>query len=270
MTDETPPDRVLRFRRSEILMHWAIAVPFLVCWATALVLVLVYNRDPLGPYRSFFSSIHRLSGACLLVLPALVVVSDARHWRVHLHNVSRAWRWSRDDLRWLIRIGLASVSGKVSLPEEGKFNAGEKLNFMMVMTATPLLLLTGFLMWLPGVAFLPWLAHFALAVLVTPMMLVHLFMATIHPGTRAGLSGMVSGFVDRAWAKRHYRAWYRERFEAEPTPARALEPRREGTTPAGALEARDAVVAPADGEGPGPGPGDAEPAGTAPSAPEAP
>jgi hypothetical protein len=41
----------------------------------------------------------------------------------------------------------------------------------------------------------------------------HIFMATLNPGTRVGLQGMISGFVDRQWAKHHYRRWYREHYE---------------------------------------------------------
>ena len=46
--------RILRFYRSERLLHWAIAVPFLVCFATALILVVFYNPEPQRPYRALF------------------------------------------------------------------------------------------------------------------------------------------------------------------------------------------------------------------------
>ena len=39
-------------------------------------------------------------------------------------------------------------------------------------------------------------------------------MAVINPATRKGLEGMITGFVDRQWAKHHYRRWYREHHEA--------------------------------------------------------
>jgi formate dehydrogenase subunit gamma len=208
-------DRVLRFRRPEVLMHWSIAVPFLVCWTSALVLVTVYNPDPLGRLRIVFAWIHRVSGLCLIGLPTLVLVSYPGEWRIHLDNIRRAWLWTCQDLRWLSRIALASVTDRVSLPEAGKFNAGEKLNFMMVMTSYPLLIATGILIWLPDVAFGSWLIHCGLAAVVTPVMLGHLVMATLIPDTRKGLSGMVSGYVDRTWARRHYAVWYREQFGEE-------------------------------------------------------
>jgi hypothetical protein len=63
-----------------------------------------------------------------------------------------------------------------------------------------------------------------MAILATPLIAGHMFMATLNPSTRKGLQGMISGFVDRQWAKHHYRRWYRENFEAEggrPAPAGA-------------------------------------------------
>ena len=134
--------------------------------------------------------------------------------------------WSIQDIRWLIRIGLATLNKKISLPEQGKFNAGEKLNFMMVSVAWPLYIITGLLIWMPGIAFLPWLAHCAMAVAGIPLVVGHIVMATINPGTRIGLSGMITGWVDREWAKHHYRRWYREHFEkdAPATPVPQVSP----------------------------------------------
>ena len=68
-------------------MHWAVAIPFMVCYATALILVVVYNPDPTRPYRQVVSWVHRISGLCLLVLPATAL---ARHWRdLRLHRPER-------------------------------------------------------------------------------------------------------------------------------------------------------------------------------------
>jgi hypothetical protein len=139
--------------------------------------------------------------------------------------MSEGWRWTRDDLRWLVLFPRNALDPRVKLPEQGKFNAAEKLNFMMVSATYPLYIVTGVLVWLPGDALLLYLAHAAMAVLGLPLVLGHIFMATVNPATRIGLSGMITGWVDREWAKHHYRRWYRDRFEAkEPdhaTPAAA-------------------------------------------------
>jgi formate dehydrogenase subunit gamma len=206
------PSMILRFHRAEILLHWAIAVPFVLCFLTALVLAVVYYSAPLRPYRDLFSWTHRISGVCLLVLPALVLAIHWRDWRRHLSNIRVAWVWTLDDVKWLFLIGPSMLGRKVPLPEEGKFNAGEKLNFIMVMTSIPLLGVTGIVIWASNVAYSSWLAHFFLGLAAFPLMAGHIFLATILPSTRTGLSGMVGGRVDRDWASHHYRRWYRENF----------------------------------------------------------
>ena len=206
---------ILRFRQSERRLHWAIAVPFMVCWLTSLILVIVYNADPSRSFRDIFAWAHRLSGVCLLVLPTLVIIQGRRDYRMHLYNIKCAWLWSLNDLKWLALMGLAAVSKRVVLPEQGKFNAAEKVNFMSVMVACPIFIATGAMIWLHQLAWAAWLVHAAAAVMVTPTMLGHIYMATVNPDTRVGLKGIISGYVDRQWARHHYGLWYKENFEAK-------------------------------------------------------
>lgn len=205
--------RILRFRKSERMVHWALAIPFLVCYATALILVVVYNPHPMRPFRALFSWAHRISGVCLIVFPLIAVTKSRGDYRIHFYNIKQAWLWTLDDLKWLAMMGLAAVSKRIVLPEQGKFNAAEKLNFMMLMTTYPFYILTGLIIWITDGAFLSWIIHFTMAALATPLLVGHLFMAVLNPESKKGLSGMLSGLVDRQWAKHHYRRWYRENFE---------------------------------------------------------
>lgn len=216
---------VLRFRVSERRVHWAIAIPFLICYVTALILVVVYNPNPLRPYREVVSWIHRISGLCLLIFPGLAIMRSAGDFSIHFYNIRQAWVWVVADLKWLLLMGLAALFKKIRLPEQGKFNAGQKLNFMMVMSTYPLYILTGLAMWVSGAALLAWLIHVGMAVVATPFILGHIFMATVPRSTRKGLQGMISGFVDSAWAKHHHARWYRESFDDRPapTPVQAVE-----------------------------------------------
>ncbi|MEW6599588.1 MAG: cytochrome b/b6 domain-containing protein [Nitrospirota bacterium] len=209
--------KILRFRKSERLVHWALAIPFLVCFGTALVLVFYYNPDPLRPYRALFSWTHRVSGICLIILPMLAIIRSRGDFRIYFYNIKQAWVWSIDDLKWLSLMGLAAVSKKIKLPEQGKFNAAEKLNFMKLMSTYPLYILTGLIIWMTNAAFLSWAVHFFMAIIATPLVTGHLYMAMINPESRKGLNGMFSGVVDRQWAKHHYGKWYREHFENSET-----------------------------------------------------
>jgi formate dehydrogenase subunit gamma len=205
--------KILRFAKSERLLHWSIAGPFLVSFATGIILALIYNPDPSRPYRGVFAVLHRVSGVAFVFLPMMATFRSRGHAEIHFYNIKQAWTWMYDDFKWLALMGLAAGIRKIKLPEQGKFNAAEKLNFMVLMATYPLYIVTGLLMWFTHVPVLSWILHFLMAMLATPLMLGHLYMALINRSTRPGLEGMISGHVDRHWAKHHYRRWYREHHE---------------------------------------------------------
>ena len=205
---------ILRFHPSERQVHWAIAIPFMICLASAAVLVVLYNPNPSRPYRALFSWIHRLSGLGLGVLPTWTMIRHRADFALHFRNIRGVWSWTIADVKWLLLMGPSTLNKKIALPHQDKFNAAEKINFMVLTATWPMYVMTGVLIWLPGVAFLSWLVHLTMAAAAIPLVFGHIFMATVNPDTRVGLSGMISGFVDRHWAKHHYRRWYDENFPA--------------------------------------------------------
>jgi formate dehydrogenase subunit gamma len=207
--------KILRFRKSERHLHWAIAIPFMTCYITALILILYYNGNAIRPYRDAFSWGHRISGVCLFVLPMLAILKSRKDLRVYFYNIKQAWVWTFNDIKWLAMMGLAAISKKFKLPDQGKFNAAEKINFMMLMSTYPLYILTGLLIWMTNGALLAWLIHFAMALFATPLLVGHKFMAMVNPNTKIGLPGMLNGYVDRNWAKHHYKKWYWEHFGSD-------------------------------------------------------
>jgi len=178
------------------------------------MMVLVYNPDPSRPLRNLVSVLHRASGVALIVLPMLATLKSRGDARLHFYNIKQAWTWMFDDIKWLGLMGLAAVNPNIHLPEQGKFNAAEKINFMVLMVTYPLYVVTGLLMWLTPLAILSWLLHVLMAAFAVPLVSGHLYMALINPSSRVGLQGMISGWVDRQWAKHHYGRWYREHHEA--------------------------------------------------------
>ena len=208
-----------RFRKSERSLHWAVAIPFLVCLASGVAAKLFFNRLHSGlAVHAVLLWVHRGSGILLLLVPSWVAWRHRRDLSLYLYNVKRAWSWTTDDLKWLALIGLASLSKKIALPEQHKFNAGEKINFMSLMLTYPILVATGLALLVPGTQFLSFIVHVGVAVLAAPLIVGHLYMAVVNPDTRLGLSGMFSGRVDREWAKHHYAKWYRENFGEDGKP----------------------------------------------------
>jgi formate dehydrogenase subunit gamma len=210
---------ILRFARGEMMLHWSIAIPFLICFATGVSMKLFYNLHDDSLLRAVLSFLHRVAGGCLAVFPLLAIARNWRDYKVHIYNVKVGFSWTIDDLKWLFLIGPSTVSRRVVLPEQRKFNAAERLNFMMVMVTYPLFVGTGLVLWTRGADhFLPWIVHISMSLVAPLLMFGHIYMAVVNPGTRVGLSGMFTGRVDREWAKHHYRAWYREHFEDDGTP----------------------------------------------------
>lgn len=209
-----------RFRASERSLHWAIAIPYLLCLLSGVTVKMFFNHlhSDLAVHTALLW-VHRSAGVFLLVLPTWVAWRHRHDLSLYLYNVKRAWSWTADDLKWLALIGLASLSKRFALPEQHKFNAGEKINFMTLMLTYPVLVLTGVMLLTPGIHFVAYIAHVVIAVLAAPLILGHLFMAIVNPDTRLGLSGMFSGNVDREWAKHHYAKWYRENFGEDAEPA---------------------------------------------------
>jgi len=196
------------------MLHWALAGPFVLLYLSAGLMMLFYGEPSPRAFRTAFAISHRTFGVLLVVLPPLALLQGNADWRVHMENMREGWRWTAADIRWLLLFPRNAINPKIALPEQGKFNAAEKLNFMMVSTCYPLYIITGILVWMPGVAIVSYLAHYAMAVVGVPLVLGHIFMATVAPDTKVGLSGMITGRVDRNWAKHHYRRWYREQFES--------------------------------------------------------
>jgi len=131
---------------------------------------------------------------------------------MHVYNTKVAWRWTKDDIRWLMLMPMSNIKKGIQLPDQDKFNAAEKINFMVLTATVPLYIITGTLVWTHQFAFPAWVAHLTMAGLATPLMFGHIFMAVVNPETRVGLSGMFTGMVNRHWASHHYGRWFKETY----------------------------------------------------------
>ena len=211
-------EQIFRFAKVEMMLHWAIAVPFMLCFATGSTVKFFYPLHSPGLTRDTLIFFHKIAGACLAVFPTLAILRNLRDYKVLIYNVKIGFTWTIDDLKWLFLVGPSTVSKKVVLPDQRKFNAAERLNFMMVAGTYPVFIVTGILLWMPGNHFVPWLVHITMGLVAPLLMFGHIYMAVVNPDTRVGLSGMITGHVDREWAKHHYAQWYRDHYHEDGTP----------------------------------------------------
>lgn len=207
-TDERRGDRVVRFDRTERLLHWANALLFLTLLATGMILY-VGSLSALVGRRVLVKDVHVISG---LLLPAPLLLAYAGRWRAGLRrDVRRLARWSVDDRRWLLSLGRR---GRSTL---GKFNAGQKANAAFVLGSIPLMLATGSIMrwfdpfplsWRTGATFVhDWTALGLLVVVVG-----HIGKALLEP---VALRAMVRGTVPAAHVERAHPRWWAELGTAE-------------------------------------------------------
>jgi formate dehydrogenase subunit gamma len=207
-TDQRVGERVVRFDRTERLLHWSTALLFLTLLATGMTLY-VGSLAALVGRRVLVKDVHVISG---LLLPLPLLLAYAGRWRAGLRrDVRRLARWSADDRRWLLSLGRR---GRATL---GKFNAGQKANAAFVLGCIPLMLATGSIMrwfdpfplsWRTGATFVhDWTALALLVVVVG-----HIGKALLEP---VALRAMVRGSVPAKHVERHHPRWWAELAAAE-------------------------------------------------------
>lgn len=216
--DRLAEGRVERFSAASRAIHWVLALPFLVLLVSGL---LLFQPDVkaihLGGHR-LVALAHVVAGMVLLAaIPVAAGLAVAA--RKARRDASEALRPRREDLAWARWAATNLSGGRAPLPPQPKFNLGQKLNVIGSTILTAGLAATGFVL---GVNYFtkevfatsfvesvfPW--HDALTFAAIPIVLGHVYLSVIHPSSRASLSGIVRGHVDRSWASRHHGRWVEE------------------------------------------------------------
>jgi formate dehydrogenase subunit gamma len=208
-------ERVLRFTRTERAVHWVQATSFLVLLISGYALALPAVEAVLG-HRAVLREVHLSAAFFLFFGPAVVALAGDR--TSVAEDVRAVEVWDEDDLRWLAPPPLRGPA------PAGRFNAGQKLNAIFVAWSTLAFALSGLIMWqnrrFPlGAVQRANVIHTDLAYLALLVFLGHLYLSAVNPATRPSLSGMVGGWVDRAWALAHHPRW-EATVGAEPRPRR--------------------------------------------------
>ena len=117
------------------------------------------------------------------------------------------------DKEWLARMREMVNGNDHNMPEQGKYNGGQKMMFWVIAVCLLLMLVSGILLWRTYFSFpvdlvrLGAVIHAAAAVVMICTIMVHVYAAIWVKGT---MRAMWHGTVTRAWAKQHHRVWYRQ------------------------------------------------------------
>ncbi|MBM3374545.1 MAG: formate dehydrogenase subunit gamma [Betaproteobacteria bacterium] len=121
---------------------------------------------------------------------------------------------NQTDKQWLSQIGDVINNRDERLPEAGKYNAGQKAAYWVMLISMILLMGSGIVMWHEFFSHLFSIAvvraaifvHAISSVVLILTIIVHVYAALWVKGS---MQAMLSGVVSRAWAKHHHPAWFR-------------------------------------------------------------
>lgn len=221
----SPTGRMIeRFSAVKRIAHWAIAISFVVLAISGLI--FTFGKSMLLPLIGYtlFSwlailakNLHNFTGPLFaVVLPILFVL------------FVRDNLWKAYDAQWIVKFGgMLDRSGKTHVPS-GKFNAGEKVYFWLIVCVfSVILVVTGLVLDFPNfdqtraTMQLTNLVHLGTAMLAIATVCFHIYLGTI--GMRGAYEGMRYGYVDEEWAKEHHEYWYNDVMSGK-VPRGALPP----------------------------------------------
>jgi len=207
-----PTGRMIeRFSPVKRMAHWTMAITFVLLAVSGLI--VTFGKAVLLPLIGYtlFSwlatvakNLHNFTGPIFTVVLPVFIVLFVRD------NLPKAY-----DMQWLAKFGgMLDRTGKTHVPT-GKFNAGEKALFwLLVCFLSVVLVITGLILDFPNFNQTRWtmqitnLLHLGAAMLAIAMASFHIFLGTI--GMRGAYDAMRYGYVDEAWAKEHHEYWYND------------------------------------------------------------
>jgi formate dehydrogenase subunit gamma len=202
-------NRVLRFTRSERAVHWLTALAFF----SLLISGLVVGRR--GTFHEVMYAWHLASAGVLVGGVALVVIRGNR--RALGRSAHELVALDDRDRQWLAHAPAHLLAGTAG-PAAGRFNAGQKLNFISVCVLLAALYISGVDTIVVGTHHnLVFAVHKVATVAAGVLVAGHVYMAVVNRGTRGALEGMLTGEVDRAWAQAHYPRWTAAQPDDHPT-----------------------------------------------------
>jgi formate dehydrogenase gamma subunit len=192
-------NRVQRFTVSERAVHWLTALAFF----NLLFSGLVVGRR--GTFHDVMYAWHLVSAGVLVGGVALIVLAGNR--RALRRTARELGRLHVEDREWLRTIPVRLLEGAPE-PPAARFNAGQKVNFALVCILLTALYVTGVDTIVAGTHHnLIFGAHKLATIAFCVLMAGHLYMALVNRATRPALRGMLTGEVDREWARKHYQRW---------------------------------------------------------------
>jgi formate dehydrogenase subunit gamma len=207
--DEPPTGRVIqRFSGADRAAHWLLAITWVILAVTGLILSLgkavllpVIGYTLFAGLAVLAKNLHNFVGPILIVAVPWMFFKYVRDNGV-----------SFEDVKWFLNI---TNYFKGHEYPSGRFNAGEKLVFWLVLVVlTTVLVVTGLILNFPnfgqGRATMQTanLIHMIASYVAIALAAVHIYLGTL--GVKGAYQAMRTGHVDETWAKHHHERWYED------------------------------------------------------------
>ncbi len=203
----TPNTReIIRYTAGTRINHWIVAISFVLLALSGLALFhpalfWLTNLFGGGPWTRI---LHPFIGC---VMAAAFYLLGVQFWRDN--------RMQQRDWIWLRKINDVVGNREENLPEVGRYNAGQKLLFFVLVVCLIGLLLSGIVIWRVyfselfsiGVIRAGALLHAFFAFVLITAIIVHIYAGIWVKGS---VRAMTRGVVTPGWAWKHHRAWFRE------------------------------------------------------------
>ncbi len=213
MSDSVHRDTLQRYSAGVRANHWLVALAFVLAALSGLALFhpALFWLSGLfggGPWTRILHPFIGLFMVLVFLALARAVWDDNRLGPAD-------WQWLR---QWRDVVN----NREERLPEVGRYNAGQKLLFFVLVLCLLGLFITGFALWrayftLPvGVVRIGSVVHAICALVLICSILVHVYAGF---WVRGSVHAMLRGTVTPGWAWRHHRAWFRQITHASHTRA---------------------------------------------------
>jgi formate dehydrogenase subunit gamma len=209
-TTERHPPVIERYTANERTNHWIVAIAFVLAAVSGLALFhpALYWLSALLGGGTWTRILHPFFG--LLMVFAFALLAFA-WWRFNRME-PRDWQWLRQS-RDVVN------NREERLPEVGRYNAGQKLLFLLLVVCAVVLLVSGILIWREffsmyfsiGAVRVAAVLHGLFAFLLVCAIIVHIYAGFWVKGS---VRAMTRGTVTPGWAWKHHRAWFREKTHA--------------------------------------------------------
>jgi formate dehydrogenase subunit gamma len=198
------PKDLTRYTAQERANHWVVGITFILLALSGLA----FFHPAFWPLSQLFGG-----GVWARILHPYIGVVMALSFIAIFFRFRSLNVMTPTDKEWLSRIGEMADGNDHNMPEQGKYNGGQKMMFWALAVCMLLLMVSGIVLWrawfnLPvDMVRFGAVIHAGAAAVMIGLIMVHIYAAIWVKGT---VRAMWYGTVTRAWAKQHHRAWYRQ------------------------------------------------------------